>query len=168
MRSNTSLVPLTVGAITAFVLSAAVFLAPDIAGAGDDRVTNSAPCNCLMPKSWGKASGAGAGSNYPEGAGRSTRSDKSTAPKAVLDDSDEVATLESVQFALSEVADGGSYVWQRSNGHLSGIVSPTSSFKDRAGNICRHVVLVLTTEVTSRKTEGVACRLANGRWQLDG
>ena len=32
-----------------------------------------------------------------------------------LDESDEIAALQSVQYALSEVADGSSYIWHRSN-----------------------------------------------------
>ena len=85
-----------------------------------------------------------------------------------LDESDEIAALESVQFALSEVADGSSYVWHRSNGRLSGIVKPMSSFKDTHGSVCRHVLVVFNSTDLTKKTEAVACRLATGVWQLEG
>ena len=88
--------------------------------------------------------------------------------RAPLDDNDEIATLEAVRVALSEVADGSTYVWHRANGRLSGLVQPTGSFKDLAGHVCRHIILILTTRDHTGKIEGVACRLANGRWQLDG
>jgi 17 kDa outer membrane surface antigen len=84
------------------------------------------------------------------------------------DDGDEIAALEAVSAALNEVADGASYVWDRGNGRLSGMVQPTSSFKDTAGRVCRHLVIMLSTETRAARVEGVACRLADGRWQLEG
>jgi 17 kDa outer membrane surface antigen len=85
-----------------------------------------------------------------------------------LDDGDEIAALEAVSAALNEVADGASYVWHRGNGRLSGMAQPTSSFKDTAGRVCRHLVVMLSTEARAARTEGIACRLADGRWQLGG
>jgi hypothetical protein len=85
-----------------------------------------------------------------------------------LDDRDEIAALQAISTALSEVGDGASYVWHRGNGRLSGTVQPTSSFKDAGGRVCRHVVIMLSTEMRAGRTEGVACRLADGRWQLEG
>lgn len=85
-----------------------------------------------------------------------------------LDDNDEIATLDAIRVALSEVGDGSTYVWHSQNGRLSGVIQPTASFKDTAGRVCRHIVLVLTTGVRSGRVEGVACRLADGRWQLEG
>ena len=64
--------------------------------------------------------------------------------KPSFDASDEVAALEAMQLALSEVGDGSTYVWHRTGGRLSGIVRPTTSFKGEAGRVCRHVVLLLT------------------------
>jgi surface antigen len=86
----------------------------------------------------------------------------------MLDETDEIAALESVQFALSEVGDGASYIWHRNNGRLSGMVQPVTSFKDGQGQICRHVVVILTSGSNSKKTEGVACRLTTGQWKLEG
>jgi surface antigen len=85
-----------------------------------------------------------------------------------LDNGDEVAALEAIRVALTEVGDGSSYVWHRGNGRLSGVVHPTSSFRDVSGRVCRHIVVVLTTGARSGRVEGVACRLSDGSWQLDG
>jgi hypothetical protein len=93
----------------------------------------------------------------------------STMPGAQeLDLKDEVAALERIQFALSEIGDGNTYVWRRWHGRLAGVVHPTSSFKDPSGKVCRHLVVLLTTGQRTSKREGIACRLPSGRWQLDG
>lgn len=85
-----------------------------------------------------------------------------------LDVTDELATLEAVHLALTEVGDGASYVWHRREGWLSGVVKPTASFKDPAGRVCRHIELSLAAGTRTARTEGVACRLDNGRWRLEG
>jgi surface antigen len=87
---------------------------------------------------------------------------------AHLDENDEIAALEAIRVALTEVGDGGSYVWYRQHGRLSGIVQPTSSFKDVAGRVCRHILLIMTVGAATGRAEGIACRLGDGRWQLDG
>jgi len=87
---------------------------------------------------------------------------------AHLDENDEIAALEAIRVALTEVGDGNSYVWYRRRGRLSGIVQPTVSFKDRAGRVCRHILLIITAGAASGRAEGIACRLGDGRWQLDG
>jgi hypothetical protein len=88
--------------------------------------------------------------------------------KATLDENDEIAALEAVRVALSEVGDGNTYVWYRRHGRLSGLVQPTASFKDRTGRVCRHILLIMTTGGYTARAEGVACRLDSGRWQLEG
>ena len=97
----------------------------------------------------------------------------STKPKfaeanAFLDENDEIAALEAIRVALSEVGDGDTYVWRRMHGRLSGLVQPTASFKDPAGRVCRHILLIMTVGTARGRAEGIACRLADGRWQLDG
>jgi len=87
---------------------------------------------------------------------------------AVLDENDEIAALEAIRVALTEVADGNSYVWHRRHGRLSGIVQPTVSFKDPAGRVCRHILLIMMAGAATGRAEGIACRLGDGRWQLDG
>ena len=89
-------------------------------------------------------------------------------PPPKLDEKDEVAALERIQYALSEVGDGKTYVWRRWHGRLSGIVQPTASFKDNGGKVCRHLIVLMTTGANTKKQEGIACRLPSGRWQLDG
>lgn len=87
---------------------------------------------------------------------------------AGLDVTDQRAALESVQYALSEIGDGSSYVWHRGHGKLSGVVQPTQSFKDEQGKICRHFIVMLASGTYSKRTETVACRMNDGIWQLDG
>ncbi len=132
----------------AFVIFAGMVIASGSPRAADDP-SNGPLCSC------------------PDAQGKSAR------PKYAdlglrLDESDEIAALESVHLALSRVEDGKTFVWRRSNGRLSGLVNPTSSFRNGDGALCRHIVVLLTTGLVTRKTEGVACRLANGRWRLDG
>lgn len=85
-----------------------------------------------------------------------------------FDAADKRAALESVQYALSEIGDGSSYVWHRGHGKLSGVIQPTQSFKDAQGKICRHFVVMLASGTYSKRTETVACRMSGGIWQLDG
>jgi hypothetical protein len=86
----------------------------------------------------------------------------------LLDTSDEAATLEAVHVALSELGDGASYVWHRRGGRLSGVINPTTSFKDREGRVCRHLVMTLSAGPHTARTEGVACRMADRSWRLEG
>ncbi len=99
---------------------------------------------------------------------RSPATTEPITPPEQLDDRDEIAALERIQYALSEIGDGGTYVWRRWHGRLGGIVQPTTSFKDDSGKVCRHMVVLLTTGKRTKRLEGIACRLASGRWQLDG
>jgi hypothetical protein len=84
-----------------------------------------------------------------------------------LDENDEIAALEAIRVALTEVGDGGTYVWHRQHGRLSGMVQPTASFKDAAGRVCRHILVIMTVGAAKGRAEGIACRLADGRWQFD-
>jgi surface antigen len=86
----------------------------------------------------------------------------------ILDDGDAAAVLEGIQNALTEVADGSTYVWHRRDGRLSGMAQPTASFKDTTGQPCRHLIVMLNTPQRSSKVEGIACRAADLRWQLAG
>jgi hypothetical protein len=85
-----------------------------------------------------------------------------------LDEDDEIAALEAIRIALSEVGDGSKFVWRRANGRISGVITPTSSFKDTGGRVCRHIVILLAAGRRTGKIEGVACRLGDGRWALEG
>lgn len=150
MRAAASPFPFVASGITAIGLVAAIFLFPGFARAGEAKKLVPAAGSCTCPQ-------AG-----------STSKPKLAALPPPLDTDDEVAVLESVQIALSKVADGSSYVWHRSHGRLSGVVRPTSSFKDAKGQVCRHIVVILNSLETTKKTETAACRQENGIWQLDG
>lgn len=151
MRTSTSLFSTVATLMVAFTCFAAITLVPDLA-TGEERKdeTGKAQCSC------------------PEGREKLWHRPKFADLKTSLDVSDEIAALESVHLALSEVGDGGSYVWHRYHGRLSGVVTPTVSFKDANGTVCRHVVVVLSSGSHSRRSEGVACRTAKGLWQLQG
>ena len=88
--------------------------------------------------------------------------------RPLLDQRDKAAALEAVQVALTEVGDGSTYVWHRHGGRLSGLVQPTQSFVDALGRVCRHIVITLNDASRQRRAEGIACRLVDGVWQLDG
>jgi hypothetical protein len=147
MRPTTSLVPLALAAATGLLLVATVFISADLALAGDGQSGGS---TCTCPDARDKA--------------KPKFADLPTA----LDEKDEIAALESVQLALSRMGDGTAFVWRLKNGRLAGVVKPTSSFRNGGGAVCRHLEMLLTTGLKTRKTEGIACRLANGRWQLEG
>lgn len=152
MRSANSLAPTVLGLATAFTLAAVVVMAPDLVAAESTPSDASTPCDDCRP----------------DGGPMSGRAAAKPEPRPRLDDSDRLAALEALQLALSEVGDGASYVWHARTGRVSGVVKPTQSYKDQGGRICRHVVVVLSAASRQRQTEGVACRLATGIWQLEG
>ena len=85
-------------------------------------------------------------------------------PPPKLDEKDEIAALERIQYALSEVGDGKTYVWRRWHGRLSGIVQPTASFKDTGGKVCRHLIVLMTTR--HQHQEARRNRLPAAEWPL--
>lgn len=93
---------------------------------------------------------------------------QSPRPSLILDEGDEIATLNAIQTALATVGDGGAYVWHRAHGLLDGIIQPTTSFKSVDGRVCRHIVIRLNSGAYTREVEGIACQGANGRWSLSG
>jgi surface antigen len=150
MRVPACVVSLGVGAAVALL---ACSVAPHRASAQSTEPVQRAPCTC--PTNPGKPPGISAKPKFAEAS-------------IGLDENDEIAALEAIRVALSEVGDGATYVWRRTHGRLSGIVQPTASFKDPAGRVCRHIVLTMSIGTATAKAEGIACRLADGRWQLDG
>lgn len=86
--------------------------------------------------------------------------------KAKLDRSDRVAAMQALELALSELGDGVTLVWQRSERGLVGRIKPVSVFRDDAGRVCRHVVYSLALGTYQRQIEGVACREPDGSWSL--
>jgi hypothetical protein len=150
MSNNASLFPLAAAGLTAFALAAAIFVSSNLAHAAE----RGAEPRCLCPS---------ATSRNPT---QNPTWSKFAEPSATLDRSDEYAALASVQLALTEIADGASYIWRRHNGRLSGLVKPLSSFKDTKGAVCRHAVVVLSSVTETKRTEIVACRLPTGIWEL--
>ena len=141
---------------------AAIALAPPPARAGDERAPRKDASETTRGATCKEADASG-----PSGAAASLQP-KLYEMRPVFDVRDEAAALEAVHVALSEVGDGSTYVWYRHGGRLSGLVQPTQSFKDVLGRVCRHLVVTLNDASRSRRTEGIACRLANGVWELDG
>lgn len=187
MRMSSGLVPFYLTAFAGFFLFASVLLASDPGFAQDRGLSRDTLLGAveLPPKS----DPAGTSAANP---GACTCSNNGAPPasengpldrqqkdklwpkpsladlKSTLDDTDAIAALEAVQLALTEVGDGATYIWHRRHGRLSGAVQPTSSFKDAGGHVCRHIVMALTSGSYSRKAEGIACRLRNGVWVLEG
>ncbi|MBS0237622.1 MAG: hypothetical protein JSR89_04270 [Proteobacteria bacterium] len=145
MSSNASLFSTAAAGATAFALVAAIFIPYGFALGAEKSLATAA---CPKPSALSETT-------------------KFTTVKTALDRDDEYAALESVQFALTEVADGSSYVWHRAHGRLSGVVKPVSSFKDTHGSVCRHAVVSLMGVDVTKETEIVACRLPTGIWQLE-
>ncbi|WP_295559699.1 hypothetical protein [uncultured Hyphomicrobium sp.] len=148
MRHVPALETVVLAVATAVLLMALVFLSENPAFAAE-RPSGAPTCTC------------------PE-AERKAMRPKFADFGSVLDEADEIAALESIQVGLSRMDDGSPFVWKRSNGRLSGIVRPTSSFRNATGALCRHVVVLLTTGYKTRTAEGVACRASNRRWVLEG
>ena len=159
MRPSTCFAALASTVVTGFCFAAMVFMVSDFARASDaGPKANNAPCSCPDTEKSSPASPWA----------RPKVAELKTTPTVRLDESDEIAALDAIRFALVEVADGSAYVWHRYHGGLSGVIQPTASFKDAAGNVCRHIVTMLTAGQGSKTVEGIACRLPNGLWQLDG
>lgn len=85
-----------------------------------------------------------------------------------IEPGDDVAALEAVDIALTQASDGATYVWRRGNGRLVGAVRPTKTFRDADRRMCRHIEMQLRLGTYMRRTEGIACRGADGIWVLEG
>lgn len=149
MRHVPALETLVFVVATAVMLVALVFLSGNSAFAAEP-VSGEASCAC------------------PDAGRKTPRPKFAEFADRVLDESDEIAALESIQVGLTRMDDGSPFVWKRANGRLSGIVRPTASFRNASGALCRHVVVLLTTGFKTRTAEGVACRAASRRWVLEG
>lgn len=147
MSHRVSLFPLAAAGLTAFAFVTAIFLSADFVSAAGSNAAPDCPC--------------------AKSAAAARKPSSVAVAKAPLDETDQIAALETIQFALTQVADGSSYVWHRGHGRLSGIVKPVSSFKDTRGGVCRHAVVVLSATDETKRTEIVACRMASGVWQLE-
>ena len=81
---------------------------------------------------------------------------------------DRIAARRALSFALSELGDGVTLVWQRPERGLVGRIRPVSAFRDDKGRVCRTVAYSLALGTYKREIEGVACREPNGSWSLSG
>ena len=152
MSAHPSLVTLAAVVITGFVLAGHITLAAGGAVAHDGPAEKSSSPSSTPVAS--KSSGSKAATHVLH------------VPRYKLNDKDEIAALERIQYALNEVGDGSVYVWRRWHGGLSGVIHPTTSFKDKNGKVCRHLMVLMTTGETTKRIESIACRLPSGRWQL--
>lgn len=165
MRSTECFSSAVAAVIAVVLLVAFTLLGPDWAGAQEapspsGPKVQSPPQACSCPKNddedwkapWRRPKVADARPEQPK----------------VFDTIDELAALEAVHLALTEVGDGQSYIWHRRSGILSGVVRPTASFRNAAGRICRHIEVTLTAGARSKRTEGIACRDKDGAWSLEG
>ena len=85
-----------------------------------------------------------------------------------IEPGDDTAALEAIEIALTQASDGATYVWQRGNGRLTGSVRPTTTFRDADRRMCRHIEMQVQLGAHARRTEGIACRAADGVWVLEG
>jgi len=135
MSAHPSLVTLAAVVITAFVLAAGILMSPRAAFADgqkwETRVYPSSPSALAA-----------------------------ITPPRELDVKDEIAALERIQFALSEIGDGTSYVWRRWHGRLAGVIDklvvyPKNMQKnlDRLGGLVhsQRVLIALTKAGVSRE-----------------
>ena len=176
-----ALLPYTVFAVLSFVFLAMVAFLPGSTMAATMHLPASrAAAKAPMVQAIASRPRAGADKSMPSRPSTPSRSSTASrsmpswpAPEIVmarphLDLSDEIATLRALQLALNDVGDGSSYVWQRRNGRLSGIIMPTASFRDSKGQVCRHIVVWLTAGTRTKKTETIACRQADRVWTFEG
>lgn len=77
------------------------------------------------------------------------------------------ATLQALQIALNKVPDGRTFVWNAEPLSVQGRITPTHSFRDDQGRVCRHLQVDLARAAQPVRTHTVACR-QRGRWQLEG
>lgn len=149
MSDDVSFFPLAAFGLTAFSLVAALFVSSDFARAAD--AASPAPsCSC------------------PDSSAKKTQKPKLAAYPAPLDEADEIAVLESLHFALTEIADGSTYVWRRDHGRLSGLVKVAKSYKGQDGAVCRDALVMLNGIDGAKTTEISACRQTNGAWRIAG
>jgi surface antigen len=83
-------------------------------------------------------------------------------------ESAKIQALRALSAALNRLGDGSTYIWRRDEQKLRGLVTPTTSFRNSHGKICRHVVYTISRGKSTRRMEGIACRNADRRWSLSG
>lgn len=171
MRESGSFLAFFLTLFVGMMLVASILLTPDIVAAQEagTQILNSKTClsvasgRCTPPVPTRRDTTALAlreGAPSLEGAASAT--------PLTLTRIDAYAALRTVQFALSNVGDGGRYVWYRLDRRFRGVIQPTASFRDDGGRVCRHVVVRFEADERKKSIETVACRRLNGVWELSG
>lgn len=88
--------------------------------------------------------------------------------RSQLDTADAFATLYALQNALTNVADGQTYVWGRPKRQLRTLITPTTSFRGADGRVCRKLIVTIALGDHLKRTETTACRGDDKSWQLEG
>ncbi len=91
---------------------------------------------------------------------------KLTQLRAQLGYGERVIAMRALHLALSQVPDGGAFVWRKRSRSLKGVIRPSKPFRNEGGQICRHVVYAMALGRYVKQIEGIACRQSDGRWQL--
>ena len=86
--------------------------------------------------------------------------------RAKLRPADEYATLNALLIALSQVGDGQTYIWGRPKRQLRAFITPTSSYRDKTGTICRKLTVSLALGSYMKRIETTACRAKDRSWKL--
>lgn len=86
--------------------------------------------------------------------------------RSKLDGKDQIIAMRALHLALSQVPDGGTFVWRKESRSLKGMIKPSNAFRNASGQICRHVIYALVLGRYTKQIEGIACRQDDGRWQL--
>lgn len=86
--------------------------------------------------------------------------------RAQLGHGERVIAMRALHLALSQVPDGGAFVWRKRSRSLKGVIKPSKPFRNDGGQICRHLVYALALGRYVKQIEGIACRQDDGRWRL--
>lgn len=86
--------------------------------------------------------------------------------RARLDHKDHLIAMRALHLALTQVPDGGTFVWRKNSRSLKGLIKPTKAFRNAQGQVCRHVVYALSLGRYIKQIEGIACRTGDGTWRL--
>jgi surface antigen len=65
-------------------------------------------------------------------------------------------------WVMGNVKDGQAHSW--SNIDIGGMISPTSSFKNKVGDTCRQFSESLKVHAVQQQITGIACQKADGSW----
>lgn len=86
--------------------------------------------------------------------------------RSQLDRNDQLIAMRALHLALSQVPDGGTFVWRKRSRSLKGLIKPTRAFRNAKGQVCRHVIYALSLGRYIKRIEGIACRTQDGSWHL--